>query len=182
MEVNQAWSTLGLDMLSIDLAGETVDSSLTSAETIGFRSVLGQLLWLGQQSRPDLCDCVSLAAQRVSEATLSDVKALNKVVDQARSAAETGSVIHCGVVNLKTCSVICCADAAFANAEGETSQCGLVVGPTPQPEPVKTGRFDDHQFKGHHNQESRQIYTGGKRNMLCLLDRNTHGTQFSDER
>ena len=34
---------------------------------------------------------------------------------------------HCGVVNLETCSVVCYADAGFANAEGVKSQCGLVV-------------------------------------------------------
>ena len=49
-------------------------SALTSAEIIGYRSVLGQLLWLGQQSRPDLCLGVSLAAQKLSKATRSDVK------------------------------------------------------------------------------------------------------------
>ena len=64
--------------MSIDLASRTLESALTSAEITGYRSVLGQLLWLGQQSRPDLCVGVSLAAQKLSKATLSDVKALNK--------------------------------------------------------------------------------------------------------
>ena len=69
------------------------------------------------------------------------MKASNKLVDQARSAAEMGIVIPCGVVNLNTCSVICYEDAAFENAEGEQSQFDLVVGPTHHPELVKTGRF-----------------------------------------
>ena len=64
-----------------------------------------------------------LAAQRLSKATLADVKALNKLVDQA-STAEMGIVILSGVVNLKTCSVVCYADAAH------------------HPELVKTGHFD----------------------------------------
>ena len=53
--------------MSIDLASRTLDSALTSAEITGYRSVLGQLLWLGQQSRPDLCVGVSLAAQKTAE-------------------------------------------------------------------------------------------------------------------
>ena len=101
---------LGLEYLSIDLAGRTLEGALTSAEITGYRSVLGQLLWLGQQSRPDLCAGVSLAAQRLGKVTLSVVKALNKFVDQA----EMGIVIPRRVVNLKPCSVICYADAAFA--------------------------------------------------------------------
>ena len=44
---------------------------------------------------------------------LSDVKALNKLVDPVRSAAEMGAVIPSGVVNLKTCSVICYTEACF---------------------------------------------------------------------
>ena len=60
--------------------------------------MLGQLLWLGQQSRRDLCVGVSLAAQRLSKATLSDVEALDGLVDQARDTAEMGIVIPCGVV------------------------------------------------------------------------------------
>ena len=95
--------------------------------------------WLGQQSRPDLCVGVSLAAQRLSKATLSDVKTLNKLVEQAKSTAEMGIVIPCGVVNLETCSVVCYADAGFANAEHEKSQCGLVCCLTHSPELLKTG-------------------------------------------
>ena len=103
--------------------------------------MLGQLLCLGQQSRPDLCVGVSLAAQKLSKATLADVKTLNKLVEHAKGTAEMGIVIPCGVVNLGTCSVVCYADAGFANAEGEKSQCGVVCGLTHHPELVKTERF-----------------------------------------
>ena len=123
IKLTQAKSTLGLEYMSTDLAGRTLESALTSTEITGYRSVLGQLLWLGQQSRPDLCVGVSLAAQRLSKATLPDIKALNKLVDQAKCTPEMGIVIPCGVVNLKTCSVVRYADAGFANAEGEKSLC-----------------------------------------------------------
>ena len=65
-----------------------------------------------------------------------------KLVEQAKSTAEIGIVIPCGVVNLETCSVVCHGDAGFANAEGEKSQGGLVVGLTHHPELLKTGRLD----------------------------------------
>ena len=93
---------MSLECMNIDLAGRALESPLTNADITGYRSVLGQLLWLGQQSWPDLCVGVSLAAQRLSKATLSDVKTLNKLDEQAKSTAEMGIVIPCGVVNLET--------------------------------------------------------------------------------
>ena len=95
--------------------------------------MLGQLLWLGQQSRPNLCVGVSLAAQKLNKGTRSNVKKLNNLVEQAKSTAEMDIVIPCGFVNLETCSVVCDADAGFANAEGGRSQCGLVIGLTHHP-------------------------------------------------
>ena len=92
-------------------------------------------------SRDLICALVSLPALRHSRATLSGVKALNKLFDQVRSTAGMGIVIPCGVVNLKTCSVICHTDAAFADAEGEKSQCCLVVGLTHHPDLVKGWTF-----------------------------------------
>ena len=77
-----------------------------------------------------MCWDVSLAAQRLSKATLSDVKTLNKLVEQAKSTAEMGIVIPYGVVNLETCSVVC-----YARSR---SVCCL----THSPELLKTGRFD----------------------------------------
>ena len=59
IKVTQTRSTMSLECMSIDLAGRTLESPLTNAEITGYRSVLGQLLWLGQQSRPDLCVGVS---------------------------------------------------------------------------------------------------------------------------
>ena len=87
--------------------GIDLESALTHTEITGYRSVLGQLLRFGQQSPPDLCVGVSLAAQKLSRATLSDIKALNKLVDLAKRTAEMGIVIPCGAVNLETCSVVC---------------------------------------------------------------------------
>ena len=84
--MNKPKSQLSPEYLSIDLAGRTLEDALTSAEISGYRSVLGQLWWSGQLSRPDLCVGVSL-----------------------------GIVIPRVVVNLKTCFVIGYADAAFAN-------------------------------------------------------------------
>ena len=62
IKATQTRSTISLGCMSIELAGRTLESPLTNAEITGYRGVLGQLLWSGQQSRPDLCVGVSLAA------------------------------------------------------------------------------------------------------------------------
>ena len=47
IKVTQTKSTMSLECMSTDLAGRTLESPLTNAEITGYRSVLGQLLWLG---------------------------------------------------------------------------------------------------------------------------------------
>ena len=97
--------------MSIDLASRTLESALTSA--VG----------------------VSMAAQKLSKATLSDVQALNKLVEQVKCTAEMGIVIPCGVVNLEN-PFRCLLRRRWFR------KCCLVVGHTHHPELVKTGRFD----------------------------------------
>ena len=63
IKVNQAKTTVGLECMSIDLGRRTLESALTNAEITAHRIVLGHADWLGQQSQPDLCVGVSLAAQ-----------------------------------------------------------------------------------------------------------------------
>ena len=135
--------------------------------------MLGQLLRLGEQSRPDVCVGVSPAAQRLGKATLANVKALIKWVDQERGTAEMGLNIPCGLMNLKTCAVMCCAEPAFANAEEEKSQCGLVVGLTRHPELVKTGRFDLSTITSWQSTTISSMFQAS-------LDRSAHGSQLSD--
>ena len=133
VEVTQAKSTLGLECVSIDLAGRTLESALTSAEITGYRSLLGQLIRLGQQSQIRVLVCVS-GCSVTEQSDARRCQSVDQMVDQARSTAEMGFVC-----DLKTCSVICCADAAFANAEG--AQSGRIVGLARRLELVTTGRF-----------------------------------------
>ena len=72
---------------------------------------------------------MSLAAPRLSKVTFSDVEAFNKLVDQARSAAEMGFVLPCGVVNLNTCSVFCYADAVSKMLKGRNLSAVLLSVP-----------------------------------------------------
>ena len=86
--------------------------------------------------------CVSGCSEKKQSDALRCQNAEQTCRASHKSTAEMGIVIPCGVVNLETCSVACYADADFANAKHEKSQCGLVCCLTHSPELLKTGRFD----------------------------------------
>ncbi len=52
-------------------------SDITEVERSGYRSLLGQLLWLLQHTRPDIACSVSERAQRTNKATVEDLISLN---------------------------------------------------------------------------------------------------------
>ena len=72
IRLNKCKAALGIDRINFIMTVRDLDSTLTSEEITGYRSVLGQLLCLGHQPRPNLCAGVPLAAQKMSRATLAD--------------------------------------------------------------------------------------------------------------
>ena len=116
-----------------------------------YRSVLGQILWLAQQSRLDLCVGVSLLARRTTRATVEDAVALNRLARVARDGAGNQIVIRRRLIDLSSCVVLVYGDAAFANAEGDKSQFGMLCLLTHQPDLVVSGRFDLSILVGWHS-------------------------------
>ena len=93
--------------------------------------MLGQLLWLAQQSKPDVPVGVSMTAQT-----------LNKLADMARRKADL-SIVFAEV--LRSWEIAPCPHVQRMDSrtlQGEKHQCGLVIGFIHQPELVKIGRFD----------------------------------------
>ena len=123
IRVDQAKSSVAVD--SVQLAdGRTrqPDSLLDGSETSQYRSVLGQVLWLAQQSRLDLCVGVSLLARRTTKATVEDAQTLNCLAKSARDGASHHVCLRHGLLDMSKVTVLCYGDAAFANAGGEKSQ------------------------------------------------------------
>ena len=86
---------------------------------------------------------VSWCVSGGSETEQGDALRCQSVEQTCRAGEKHSWNWHCHslwCVNLETCSVVCYADAVLANAEGEKSLCGLVVGLTHHPELVKSGR------------------------------------------
>ncbi|CAE8719458.1 unnamed protein product [Polarella glacialis] len=110
---------------------KTPDALLTPAEVTSYRGVIGQLMWLVTQTRPDLAVGVNQAAQHTTTAKVSDAIKLNSIAREANSTAEIGLVFRRGL-DLSTARIVGFGDSAFANAEGYKSQAGYTLQLTQQ--------------------------------------------------
>ena len=84
-----------------------------------------------------------MCAQKTTKATVADARCLNKVVAMAVNRPELGIVVHRNRVRIDDCEIICWADSAFANAEGEKSQHGVCFGLAPKGESSKMSSSGD---------------------------------------
>lgn len=124
-------------------AAESIGSApVTADERTSYRSVLGQLLWLAQQTRADLAAEVSLLARKTQQATVEDLVSINQCVRRARSNKHVGIVIRRGIIRMKDAALLAFGDAAFANAPGDKSQWGGLIALTHNPNQVWKGRYD----------------------------------------
>ena len=114
---------------------------LTSEERTSYRGVLGQLLWLACQTRPDIAAAVSMLARHAQSPTVTDAKELNKVAAQVRASSGRHLCFLRGVLRLATCTLVTWADSSFANVDDVHSQFGLLIGATHNPEAVVAGDF-----------------------------------------
>ena len=143
IRVTQSRAALAIEPIVLDESrSKQAESPVTDAERSSYRSVVGQLMWLSGQTRPDLGFVTSAAAQRTMKATVSDIKSLNRAVELAHQHAGEGIVFRRGVVDMKGAAIVSFGDSAFANVEGCKSQFGTVLCLTNQPDLVAQGRFD----------------------------------------
>ena len=137
---------------TIELARGTDDSKeLEPSQRSEYRTVIGQLLWLALKTRPDLGSATSILAQRTMKSKASDARELNRISRYARSTADEGIVLRKGVVDIFGATLLVFSDSAFANAEGERSQCGTVtvlVMPQHVNDVIEKGRYDLCTFLG----------------------------------
>ena len=75
-----------LDLIQLDPKRQKeTDESLTDVEKDKLRSKIGQLLWLSNQTRPDISFDVCVLATRLKEATVKDILKANKIVRKVTS-------------------------------------------------------------------------------------------------
>ncbi len=78
IRISQSTMAESLDQIDIEKHRRLQKKSdITEVERSGYRSLLGQLLWLLQHTRPDIACSVSERAQRTNKATVEDLISLN---------------------------------------------------------------------------------------------------------
>jgi hypothetical protein len=100
---------------------------LSDEETTAHRSALMKLAWPVRHVLPQLSYSVSFLASKVTEATVSDMKHLNSIVKEAKSADAQGqALIRFTPLDLDNLLVVTPFDASFAKEEGMKSQSGFM--------------------------------------------------------
>ena len=103
----------------------STDRELTTKEKDLLRSKLGQILWISNQTRPDISFDVSSLATNLSEATVKDIVTTNKVIKKIKSQPYQFKI------QFKTLSTpvrfVVYTDAAFGNLPDGGSQGGYLI-------------------------------------------------------
>ena len=126
ISVNQETAALTLEPLDVRGDAARVFEPEGQSE---YRAVVGRLLWLASQSRPDLAFGTSKASRGNQLATVAQARGLNAVVRQARERRANFAVFLWRAEKpLREYGITCYAGSAFANIEGVKSQCGHLGG------------------------------------------------------
>jgi uncharacterized protein YrrD len=108
--------------------GDPEDRRLDAAETKAFRSAVMKLRWPAQKLLTQVLYGVSALAQKVNEATVQNVKEINRLIKLAKEEATAGraSITH-RPVDLGQVCVVTYFDASLGKEDGYKSQAGLVT-------------------------------------------------------
>jgi hypothetical protein len=144
LKLTQPGTAAKMEMIQVP-RGSLDATPVTEALRSSFRSLIGQLLWLALKTRPDVASSCSILAQRTTTATIGDCRELNKVGRYVLQSKDQGLLLRRNVLSVATACILSFGDSSFANAEGEKSQCGIVVvlvDPKNVEKVVMDGRYD----------------------------------------
>ena len=99
------------------------DAYLGEEEVHKYRSVVGQLNWIGTQTRPDISFDVCSLSTLFNKCTVGDMMDANKVIKRVK----TNQVHLYFPVLQKPLHLQCFSDASFANLSDLGSQCGYII-------------------------------------------------------
>lgn len=114
-------------MKAINISEERVaqkNDSLSKEERTQLRSIMGQINWACNISRPDVGFAAGQVNMSANKATVADIVAANKLV---RHIKDTQSSILFPKLNMKKCYMEVYSDASFANLSDGGSQGGHIV-------------------------------------------------------
>ena len=118
--INQIDSSLLSTQISLNK-----QRGLDKAEFDSLRSLVGQLCWVGNQSRPDICFQVCQLSVNLKSPSESDIALAKKCLIKLKSNDVKLKFNNVG--GLKDCELLVFTDASFANLMDCGSQAGLMI-------------------------------------------------------
>ena len=126
IQLNQNGYVLSIEDISLSKQRASRRSdNLSVSEASGLKALIGQLVWLSSQSRPDISFDVCQLSGRCRDAKVEDLLSTNKVVRSVRDLQY--SLFYPQLSNIQELSIECYCDASFANLDGGGSQGGYVL-------------------------------------------------------
>ena len=120
--MDQQKYTLGIENIEKNFSGE--NKKLTEEELTEYRSIIGQMNWVAQHTRPDMAFQVSDLSRKFKDGKEEDMKELRKVVKRMK---ENVGRIRIGKVNLEGAWIQVYTDASYSNVEETKSQIGYII-------------------------------------------------------
>ena len=120
-------STYTSSIVPIPMTAERLkdpQQTLTKDETTSLRSALGQLNWLANMTRPDISYTVSRISGHIKNATVADIKEVNKLI---KYVGDTPSSVLFPSLDIKSTQIIVYTDSSFNNLDDGGSQGGQIV-------------------------------------------------------
>ena len=100
----------------------------TDGEKSQLRAVWGSINWVQRETRADVSGLASLGMSRINQSTVQDLCDANECVELLQKTPDLGIIIpH---IPLSQVRWACVQDASWANAPGDKSQGGFLVGAT----------------------------------------------------
>ena len=90
-----------------------------------FKSLIGKLLWLSTQTRPDISFEICQISNHLSDPNVQDMISVNKMVTKLRNDPEIRMVYK--PIDLKTMKLVVYSDSAYGNLPRHGSQCGYII-------------------------------------------------------
>ena len=133
LELNQFHDYITLNQKSYVHGMETIvydttqkkDAALSDSSFQSLRSLIGQLSWVANHSRPDISFDVCQLSVNLKDATVNDIKRANKCVKSLKGDDVCLTFPKLG--DIHKCSLVSYSDASFANLAGCASQGGSIV-------------------------------------------------------
>ena len=116
------------EMSQVEIQNEqstSPDDALNEDERKQLRTVIGQVNWVANQTRPDIAYKACQASISFKDARVKDVKKVNKVVRKLKNDRVVLKFVDLG--DLKQCKFLCFSDASYRNLPDEGSQGGYVI-------------------------------------------------------